>query len=82
MRCVAQVENDAASVGLEAVQELVAAAAVDGRHALFFTAGSYAEDAEAFAERSGVTLFVYDAVTGTLDGANELGRAAVLDGLK
>jgi hypothetical protein len=81
-RCVAQVSNDEASVNLEAVQELVAAAAVDGRRALFFTAGSFAEDAEAFAEKSGVALFVYDAVTGTLEGANELGRAAVLDGLK
>jgi hypothetical protein len=82
MRCVAQVSNDAGSVDLEAVQELVAAAAVDGRRALFFSAGSYAEETEAFAERSGVALFVYDAVTGTLDGANELGSAAVLDGLR
>lgn len=82
MHCVAQVGNDAGSVSLEAVQELVAAAAVDGRRALFFTAGSYTEDAEAFAERSGVALFVYDAVAGTLDGANELGRANVLDGLR
>ena len=81
-RCVAQVRNDAGSVDLEALQELVAAAAVDGRRALFFTSGSYAEDAEAFAEQSGVVLFVYDAVAGTLDGANALGRAAVLDGLK
>lgn len=64
------------------MQELVAAAAVDGRRALFFTSGSYAEDAEAFAEQSGVVLFVYDAVAGTLDGANALGRAAVLDGLE
>jgi hypothetical protein len=81
-RCVAQVENDSESVGLEALQELVAGAAVDGRRALFFTAGTYAEDAAAFAEQSGVALFVYDAVTGTLDGANERGRAAVLDGLR
>jgi hypothetical protein len=81
-RYVAQVANDDAPVGLEAVQELVAAAAVDGRRALFFTAGSFAEDAEAFAEKSGVALLVYDAIAGTLDGANELGRAAVLDGLK
>ncbi len=81
-RCVAQVRNDAGSVDLEAVQELVAAAAVDGRRALFFTSGSYAEDAEAFAEQSGVVLFVYDAVAGTLDGANALGRTAVLEGLQ
>jgi hypothetical protein len=81
-RCVAQVENDSESVGLEALQELVAGAAVDGRRALFFTAGTYAEDAAAFAEQSGVALFVYDAVTGTLDGANERGRAAVSDGLR
>jgi len=82
MRCVAQVSNDAGSVELEAVQELVAAAAVDGRKPLFFTAGSFAEDAEAYAAQSSVALFVYDAVAGTLDGANDLGRTALLEGLK
>lgn len=81
-RCVAQVRNDAGSVRLEDVQELVAAAAVDGRRPLFFTAGSFAEDAEAYAAQSAVALFVYDAVAGTLDGANELGRIALLDGLR
>lgn len=81
-RCVAQVRNDAGSVDLEAVQELVAAAAIDRRRPLFFTAGSFAEDAEAYAEQANVALFVYDAVAGTLDGANALGRTALVEGLK
>lgn len=79
-RCVAQVKNDAAPVGVEDVQGLVAAA-VDGRRPLFFTAGTYAEDAEALADQAHVALFIYDAVAGTLDGANGLGRTAMLDGL-
>ena len=81
-RCVAQVKNEADPVGIDEVEELVAAAAIAGRRPLFFAVGSYAEDAKAFAERSKVALFVYDAVAGTLDGANELARDALLDGLK
>jgi len=80
-RCVATVKNDAESVGAQELREFVAAATPDGRSPLFFASGSYADDAQAVAEEACVTLFTYDAVSGTLEGANELGRSAVLDGI-
>lgn len=81
-RCVAQVNNDAESVGVDEVRELVESAAIDGRRPLFFATGSYSEEALAFAEHARAHLFTYDAVAGTLDGANALGRSAVLDGIR
>lgn len=80
-RYSARVVNDADAVGADAVRELVEAAAIDGRRPVFFAAGSFADDAHEVANEAAVTLLVYDAVEGTLEGANDLGRAALLDGL-
>jgi len=66
---------------MDEVRELVEAAVNDGRRPLFFASGSYEEDAESLAEEAAVTLFTYDAVKGTLEGANALGRSAVREGI-
>ncbi|MCB2412413.1 restriction endonuclease [Demequina sp. TTPB684] len=80
-RHVARVVNDDGTVDAEAVRELAALAAADGRGGLFFTAGSYDAEALEVAEQSRVALFTYDAVAGTLQGANPLGETAMTDGL-
>lgn len=69
-RCVAQVKNYQGSVGVPEIRELVGAASVDGRFPVFFTSGVYTKAAVEFANQANVHLFIYDAVSGTLDGAN------------
>lgn len=80
---IAQVKNLAptASVPVAQIRELAGVAAHDGRRALFFSSGGYSTGGIEFANRAGITLFVYDAVRGTLLGTNELGRVAVARGL-
>lgn len=56
-------------------------ASVDRRLAVFFTSGNYATGAIEFADQAGMPLLVYDAVAGTLDGANRLGVALILGGI-
>jgi len=80
-RYVAKVRNDSESVSVDEVRELVEAAVTEGRRPLFFASGSYEKDAASLAEEAAVTLFTYDAVKGTLEGANALGRSAVREGI-
>lgn len=81
-RCVAKVKNDSGDVDAEEVQSLLDAAAGDSRLALFFASGPYEDEAQGLAEQTGVALFTYDAVEGTLAGANPRARQAMIDGLK
>jgi hypothetical protein len=78
---VAQVKNYAGSVGVDVVRQIAGVAAAEGKAPLVFTSGSYTVDALAFAERTAVPLFVYDAVAGTLGGANQPGRRLVANGV-
>jgi hypothetical protein len=56
-------------------------ASIEQKRALFFAAKAYTASAIDFADRAQVALFVYDAVNGTLRGANSLGREARHSGL-
>jgi hypothetical protein len=75
----AQVKNYASSrtVGRPEVQNLFGAASAEGRRGAFFTSGSYTSHAVDFADRTKVALFRYDAVAGTIRGANGLARSLV-----
>ena len=80
-RFIAQVKNYTGSVGAPEVQAMAGIAAGDGRRPLFFTSGTYTVDAMRFAEQVGMPLLCYDAMRGTLMGANARGAAVVDDGL-
>ncbi|WP_181420321.1 restriction endonuclease [Curtobacterium sp. MCBD17_023] len=75
----AQVKNYASSrtVGRPEVQNLFGAASAESRRGAFFTSGSYTSHAVDFADRTGVALFRYDAVAGTIRGANGAARSLV-----
>lgn len=78
---IAQVKNYAGTVGVTEIREFAGVTMVDGRKPLFFTSGAYASGAVAFAEQAGIALFVYDAVGGTLTGANQAAEWALAKGL-
>lgn len=80
-RYIGQVKNYSGSVGVAAIRELAGVAVVDGRTPLFFTSGSYAAGAIEFANQSGVALFIYDAVAGTISHANISARKYLKEGL-
>ena len=80
-RFIGQVKNYAGSVGVASIRELAGVAVVDGRKALFFTSGTYASGAINFANQSGIALFVYDAVAGSLSSANQLAKKVISTGL-
>lgn len=80
-RYIGQVKNYSGSVGVAAIRELAGVSAVDGRRPVFFTSGSYASGAIDFANKTGMTLFIYDAVQGTLVGGNQKGETALEHGL-
>lgn len=80
-RHLARVVNDADTVGVDDVRTLVEAANARGLDALVFASGTYTDEALSLAEQAAVALFTYDPVLGTLEGANDLGRAAVVEGL-
>ena len=80
-RFIGQVKNYAGSVGVASIRELAGVAVVDGRKALFFTSGAYAAGAINFANQSGIALFVYDAVAGSLSSANQLAKQVITSGL-
>lgn len=77
---IAQVKNYTGTVGVAEVRELAGVAVVDGRTALFWTSGTYAVGAVEFADRAGITLFIYDAAGGAILAANALGETAIADG--
>lgn len=80
-RHIAQVKNYAGAVPVAEIREFFGVAAADGRAPLFFTSGTYAEGAAAFAAKVDMALFIYGAATGELRGANEAGRALLASGL-
>lgn len=80
-RYVAQVKHWAGTVPVTAIRELAGVAAQDGRRPLFFTSGRYTKDAVAFADRSGIPLFIFNPYTGTLQGGNAFGSKLVGTGL-
>ncbi|MFB6610418.1 restriction endonuclease [Agromyces sp. NPDC056379] len=78
---IAQVKNYRASISIASMRELAGVAAVDRRKPLFFTSGVYPPSAIGFADQSGIALFCYDAIAGTIAGKNDLGRRGVQHGL-
>lgn len=78
---LAQVKNYEGTVGVASIRELAGVAAADGRKPLFFTSGAYASGAVEFAERVGMPLFVYDAIEGSLQHANESALSRLRQGL-
>lgn len=80
-RFVAQVKNYVAPVGVDPIRSLVGVASIEQKRPLFFAAKDFTASAVDFADRARVALFVYDAVNGTLRGANPLGREARHSGL-
>lgn len=78
---IAQVKNYTGTVGVEEVRAFHGVASVDRRMPVFFTSGQYASGSIAFADLAQMPLLVYDAVAGTLAGANERGLALRRDGL-
>lgn len=80
-RAIAQVKNYSGTVGVEDVRAFHGVVLVDGRLGVFFTSGTYSRDAIAFAERAGMPLMTYNAVAGTLLGANAIGEAVLSVGM-
>lgn len=80
-RHIAQVKHWAGTVPVGPIRELVGVAAMDGRRPLFFTSGRFTRDAVAFADGSGMPLFIFNPYAGTLTGGNALGTSLVDRGL-
>lgn len=80
-RYIAQVKNYAGTVPVEAIRAMAGVANVDDRIPLFFTSGAYSAAALDFADRAGMALFKYDAVSGTMSGANTNGEMHIRRGL-
>ncbi|WP_159085007.1 restriction endonuclease [Planctomonas deserti] len=78
---IAQVKNYSGTVGVEEVRAFHGVASVDGRIGLFFTSGTYTSGATDFANRAQMALFEYDAIAGSLTGANAMGRTVLLMGV-
>lgn len=78
---LAQVKHYRGKVGPAPIRELVGVSRVDGREPLFFTSGSYTGSAVIFAESSGVALFIYNTMDGTLKGANQQAEDKLGSGL-
>lgn len=74
---VGRVHNAPEVIEVPAVRELAGAAALTGRLAAFFAAQGFTEDACAFADQVDMALVVFDAVAGTISGANKAGMNLV-----
>jgi len=62
------------SVGRPEIQQLVGAALVSGKHALFFTSSTFTAEAKRYAAQAEVALFRFVPEDGTLIGVNPLGQ--------
>lgn len=80
-RYIAQVKHWVGTVPVGAVRELAGVASSDGRRPLFFTSGGFTKDAVAFADGSGIPLFLFNPYLGTLRGSNGLGASVLERGL-
>lgn len=78
---VAQVKNYVGSVGAPEIQQLAGVMHTENRRGLFFTSGTYTVQAQTFADRAKIALFIYSAEQGELWGANEYATDAVAKGL-
>ena len=78
---VAQVRSGAGLVPLETTGELIAAAVVEGRQALFFTTGTYSRNSIAAAADGRVALFLLRPREGRLVAANALAEQLQATGL-
>lgn len=80
---VTQVKNYSRnrSVGSNDIRELQGIATLSGRRPLFFTSGKYPSGGVEFADKVGMALFRYDALAGSLVGANGLGLMLLRTGL-
>lgn len=79
---VAQVKLfSAGAVGRPEIQQLVGAALVSKKNALFFTSSSYTAEAKRFASQAEVALFKFVPEEGTLSGENPLGLQIRENGL-
>jgi HJR/Mrr/RecB family endonuclease len=74
---VAQVKNYAGTVGVEKVRQIFGVAVADKKLALVFTSGTFTVDALIFASRVEIPLVQYNAVAGTIRGANSEGTNLV-----
>lgn len=74
---VAQVKNYAGSVAVADIRALLGVAVAEGKKALFFTSGEITAEGLAFADRTEIALFRYNAVEGSLAGLNRLGTSCV-----
>lgn len=79
---VAQVKNwDRDLIGVDLVRQLHGAAVVQGRRATFFSTTSYTSDAQEFARKSGMALFVMRPGEGRLVGIGPLATRVLHEGL-
>lgn len=67
---IAQVKHYAGSVGGPEVFQFIGVASVDGRVPLFFTSGTYTQQAQVAASRANLALFTYSAAAGTIEAIN------------
>lgn len=81
-RYVAQVKNYAGTVPVEELRALHGVASIEGKRAILLTSGSLTIAAAEFADRAGIIVLHYDAISATLTGLNDLGVIAVADGLE
>lgn len=79
-RHVVQVKHYVGSVAIAELRELVGVAAVEGKKAVFMTAGTFPSQAELFADRAGMLLFRYDVVTATVEGVTDASRQVLQAG--
>lgn len=79
---IAQVKMYSGSVGIASLREFAGVAFVDedGRRPLFFTTGSYPAAGPGLADRAKMALFFFDLATGSVTGANDLGKQYVEHG--
>lgn len=78
---IAQVKHYAGSVGAPEVFQFIGVASVDGRKPLFFTSGTYTQQAQVAASRAKLALFTYSAAAGTVHADNLEAEKLLRDGL-
>lgn len=80
-RYIVHTKNSNGTVGIAEVRELAGVCVADGRRGIIFTSDSFAANAVEFADRVGITLFIYSAEGGTLTAANPNAQLILTQGL-
>lgn len=78
---VVEVKHRSVPTGPSFVREIFGVAQAKRKRAAFFSQGGYTKDATRFGRETGVLLFVYDAMRGTLTGVTPESRRAIAEGL-